>query len=155
MAKSVWFQHDTLPESVNKLYFNKGGRRVLSSAGRKFKQAFVAARGGSGDLEFMNLEVEPNAAYELHLWFYVSYERLYNVTFGSDGRVKSPYSDMDTSNMVKLIEDAIAELVGIRDRNNFTVMAHKREAFDGPERVVAFLRPLDLENDPYDESNFR
>lgn len=144
------FQFPEIPESVNNLYFQKGGRRVLSATGRRYKTAFLAARGGVDDLQFLSFVPDHTAPYELHLWFLVPFESLYNNTYGHDARVKSPFKDMDTSNMVKLAEDAIAELLGLRDRNNFTVCAHKREAYDGKARLVAILKPLTLGEDPYE-----
>ena len=148
--KSITFEFDAIPESVNKLYFSRGGRRVLSSAGRKFKQGFIASRGGADPLELMQFETSPGTAYELHLWFYLRPERLYNYTYGTDKRVKSPFKDVDVSNLVKLAEDSIAELMGIRDRNNWTVCAHKRvnqRSDTDKEHMVAYLKPLDLEED--------
>jgi len=53
------------------------------------------------------------------------------------------------SNLIKAAEDAISALVGINDRNHFTVIAHKRVADDGEEGMVARLSPLDLEDDPH------
>jgi len=96
----------------------------------------------------MAFRAEPEAAYELRICFYLREENLYNLTYGKDKRVKSPFKDVDTSNMIKLLEDCISQLVGIRDRNNFTVIAHKRLAADS-EYLVAVLQPINLEEDPY------
>ena len=145
---SVRFEYAKLPESVNKLYIVRAGRKILSSEGRRYKNDFKLTMGGADRETFMEFEPVPDAPYILRLWFYLDFNRLYNVTYGSDKRVKSPFADIDTSNMIKLIEDCISELTGIRDRNNFSVLAHKRET-QGTERVVAILEPLDLENDPY------
>lgn len=132
-----------LPASVNRLYFVKFGRKVLSTEGRKYKNAFLLSCGGMDASEFMKFVPQPEAKYELQLWFYVKPENLYNLTYGKNKRVKSPYADMDTTNMIKLIEDCISELTGIRDRNNFIVCARKCDADDGVERVKAILRPID------------
>ena len=149
MSTSIKFEFPELPISVNALYFHKGGRRILSSAGRRFKNKFVAERGGASEWALMSFKANPEDAYELHIWFYLQDKNLYNLTYGQDKRVKSPFKDVDTSNMIKLLEDCISQLVGIRDRNNFTVIAHKRTATDS-ERLVAVLRPLDLKEDPYE-----
>jgi hypothetical protein len=149
MSSSIQFNFPELPISVNALYFQKGGRRILAAAGKRFKNKFIAERGGASFHDLMDFKADPEAAYELRICFYLKEENLYNLTYGKDKRVKSPFKDVDTSNMIKLLEDCISQLVGIRDRNNFTVIAHKRLATDS-ERLVAILQPIDLEEDPYE-----
>ena len=146
----IEFLYYDIPLSVNKLYFTKGGRRVLSGPGRKFKTAFVASRGGLSAEELMRFRVDPESEYGLELWFFLLPDRLYNFTYGQDKRVKSPFNDLDVSNLVKLAEDSIAELLGLRDRNNFDVSAHKRPA-ERRELMVARLYPIniDLEKNPW------
>lgn len=146
---SITFEWPEIPKSVNNLYFSRGGRRILGSAGRKFKQAFVTQRGGLTARELMNFRPNNEQPYVLELHFYLRREQLYNKGYGTNKSVKSPFKRLDTSNLVKLIEDSISELLGLRDRNNFTVIAHKRESLDGFCGVVARLSPLDLESDPY------
>ena len=144
--KKLTFRFGEIPQSVNKLYFTKGGRRILSAQGRKFKNAFIAARGGLSARHLLSLEIDLEAPYQLELWFYLPEEKIFNLTYGKDKRVKSPYKDLDTSNLVKLAEDSISELLGLRDRNNFTVIAHKRVA-PSPDSagMVATLHPIDLQ----------
>jgi len=149
VSSSIEFRFPSIPQSVNKLYFSRGGRRVLSSQGRKFKNSFIAGRGGVTARELMCFTGISTDIYQLELWFFLLPDRLFHKTFGQDKRVKSPFRDIDVSNMVKLAEDSIAELVGIRDRNNFTVIAHKRVAEDGDEGMVARLHTLNLEDDPH------
>ena len=148
MTASIKFEWPELPVSVNALYFQRSGRRILSAAGRKFKNSFISGMGGADKWELMSFAADQEAPYELHIWFYLKEEHLYNLTYGSDKRVKSPFKDVDTSNMIKLVEDCISQLVGIRDRNNFSVLAHKRLADEN--HLVAILKPIDLEEDPYD-----
>jgi hypothetical protein len=136
------FDYDELPVSVNKLYTSRHGRKVLTAEGRRWKNAFITSAGNLPKADLLAFASDPEQEYELILWFYVSAGRLYNVTYGKDKRVKSPFSDMDTSNLIKLVEDCISSLVGVRDRNNFTVCAHKREAKDGNEHLIALFRPL-------------
>lgn len=150
MSTELKFVYPELPVSVNKLYMVRGGRKVLTSQGRKFKNAFISSRGGLSATKLLAFVPDPEAEYVLDLWFFIKPERLYNLTYGTDGRVKSPYSDMDTSNLVKLAEDCIAKLVGLRDRNNFDVLSHKREARDGQERIVAVIKPSPMEDCPYE-----
>ena len=143
--KHLRFESDSLPISVNKLYFFRGGRRRLSAEGRKFKVAFVATRGGCSLQNLMKFTGTPDDKYCLRLWFRMSPERLYNSRYGKDKRIKSPYKDIDVSNMVKLIEDSISELIGIRDRNNWIVVCQKIES--KTEGVTALLYPLEYEKE--------
>lgn len=143
------FHFPEVPGSVNNLYFSRGKRRVMTDAAKKFVNAFVSRGGGISPTKLMQFAADNEAAYELHLWFYLSDERLFNLTFGQKGsRAKSPFNDLDTSNLIKLAEDSIAKLLGLRDRNNWTVCAHKRRA-EGDEYMVALIRPIDVHEDPY------
>jgi len=151
MSESIRFEWPELPVSVNALYFQRSGRRILSSAGRKFKNKFIAELGGADKWELMSFKADQEATYELHIWFYMKDEDIYNMTYGKDKRVKSPFKDVDTSNMIKLVEDCISQLVGIRDRNNFSVLAHKRPAEDN--RLVAILKPLNIKEDSYEPAS--
>ena len=131
------FETDSLPVSVNKLYFFRGGRRRLSAEGRKFKVSFVTTRGGCSLQNLIEFTGTSDDKYCLRLWFCMSPDRLYNTKYGKDKRIKSPFKDIDVSNMVKLIEDSISELIGIRDRNNWIVVCQKVE--DENEGVTALL----------------
>lgn len=148
--KEIHMSFPQLPESVNNLYFHKGNRRILTSKGEKYKNQFKLMRGGLTGPELMSIEVDPNGAYELNLYFFCLYETLYNPGFGKDKRVKSPFKKFDTSNMIKLAEDCVADLLGIRDQNNFSVLAHKRLTPNNKEFIYAIYRPLDLSQDPHE-----
>ena len=131
------FDIGALPVSVNKLYFFSGGRRRLSSEGRKYKTSFITTRGGCSIQNLMRFNADIESKYVLRLWFRMSKGRLYNERYGTDKRIKSPFKDVDVSNMVKLVEDCISELIGIRDRNNWVVVCQKVE--DENEGVSALL----------------
>ena len=148
MSDQLVFRFDAIPQSVNNLYFSRGGRRVKSTAARKFVNSFVSTGGGISPTKLMQFQPDNDVAYELHLWFYLAEERIFNVRYGQDKRTKSPFNDLDTSNLIKLAEDSIAKLLGLRDRNNWTVCAHKRHA-RGDEHMVAMIRPLNVHEDPY------
>lgn len=145
MIDRLHFDYPELPESVNKLYIVQHGRKILSARGRKYKNNFLLARGGLDASVLMNFVPYPEETYALDLTFFLSKERIFNLGYGRDKRVKSPYADIDTSNLIKLIEDCIATLTGLRDRNNWDVYARKRVAADGVEKVVATLSPTVLE----------
>ena len=146
---SLWLRYPTIPQSVNSIYFTRGRKRILSSEGRKFKNGFIVSRGGLPASTLMKFEADPNAAYVLEMWFFLPQEKLYNKTFGQrDGVAR--FKKMDVSNLIKLAEDAISELLGIPDQNNFTVIAHKRVADEGERTaLVARVSTLNLEEDPY------
>lgn len=146
---SLRFDFPELPVSVNRLYTVKGGRKILSSDGRKYRNRFITSRGGVPVQDLIRFSGDNSGVYQIHIWCFLPYEQLYNITYGNDKRVKSPFGDVDADNFIKLAVDCISALVGIRDRNNFTVCAHKREAPDGLPRLVALIMPLDLELDPF------
>jgi len=141
-VKALRFEYVGLPESVNHLYLVKGGRKILTTQGRKYKNDFILRGGGVPPADLMAFNPQQNEPYELNLFFYMLEETVLNLTYGVDKRVKSPFADIDTTNLIKLAEDCIATVVGIRDRNNFDVHAHKRITL-GEERLVAWLRPLE------------
>ena len=128
MSTEIIFDFSEIPVSVNKLYFSRGGRKILSAAGRRFKNKFLAERGGTTVKDLASFIPDPEARYKIDLTFFLVEARLYNVTYGQDKRVKSPYKDIDVSNMIKLVEDCVAALTGVRDRNNFVVHSKKVEA---------------------------
>lgn len=143
MNRYLRFEHDGLPDSVNKLYFSRGGRKILSSSGRCYKRSFVANNGGCPTVLLLRWKPDPHERYVLRIWFRMSAARLYNAKFGKDKRVKSPFKNVDVSNMVKLIEDAISEFVGVDDRRNWVVICQKVE--DENEGVSALLYPTERE----------
>jgi len=148
MTDRLVFHFDAIPQSANNLYFSRGGRRIKSTAAKKFVNSFVSRGGGISPTELMQFRPDNDVAYELHLWFFLAEERIFNIRYGKDKRTKSPFNDLDTSNLIKLAEDSIAKLLGLRDRNNWTVCAHKRLA-RGDEHMVAMIRPLNVHEDPY------
>ena len=147
--KSIRFEFEGIPPSVNKIYFTRGRMRGLTKAGRGFKNSWVSNHGGADIVEFMAFEPDINTAYGLTMVFYLDRSRMFNKSFGTRKGTKK-FKKMDVSNLIKLTEDAIAELLGIPDQNNLSVAAHKRVA-DGAERVIATLTPLDLENESFPE----
>jgi hypothetical protein len=144
--KSIRFKFEGIPPSVNNIYFTRGRMRSLTKAGKQFKNSWVSNSGGADIVEFMAFEPDEDTAYGLTMVFYLDRSRLFNKSFGKRKGTKR-FKKMDVSNLIKLTEDAIAELLGIPDQNNFSVAAHKRIA-NGAERVVAVLTPLDLDDDP-------
>lgn len=144
------FDFPALPVSVNRLYRPvAGGRRTLTDAGKAYRNNFVTSGGGVPKAKLLQFSANPDSAYQVSLWFYFPFDELYNATYGEDKRVKSPFKDVDVDNLAKLAIDCIAQLLGIRDRNNFSVCLHKREAPDSRHRMVAIVLPLNLDEDPF------
>ena len=141
MAQKIVFRCSEIPPSVNSLYFNRGGRRVLSSSGRAFKRRFVSNRGGVPASEIMCFTTEPTDMWLLDVKFYLKPERIFNKGWPRDGRVKSPFKNLDVSNLIKVTEDAISELIGVRDFANFAVKVCKEATEDG-ERIEATLEKI-------------
>lgn len=143
------FKYEGIPVSVNALYFNRGGRRIMTAEARKFKNHFVTTRGGMTGAEFMSYKIPTDTALVLELWFFLHQDRIYNKGFGKSRSVKYRFRKLDVSNLVKLAEDSVADLLQIKDQNNWSTIAHKRVSPTDSEYMVVKITPLDLENDPY------
>jgi len=144
--KSLEFNFLGLPPSVNKLYFHKGGRRILSSAGREFKTRFINSGGGANKLDLMNLQLDVTKKYCLVLLFFVREKRLVNASYGKSLRAKYQYKAFDVTNLVKVTEDALQELLGIPDQNNFLHVQRKIAISENEdERVLGYIGPVDSE----------
>ncbi len=149
MADFLIFDFPDLPVGINKLYTVARGRKILTKAGRAYKNRFVSAGGGLPKQELLDFEANEEQEYYLELWFEFPFEDIYNLNWGKDGRVKSPFKDVDVDGPIKLAVDCIAAVVGIRDRANFSLAVHKRDSPDEQPAIVARLTQLDLEDDPF------
>jgi hypothetical protein len=146
MSRSITFRFPQLPESINSLYTVRHGRKILSDAGREYRNRFITEGGGISKAELMAFDADQEQEYKLEVLYLLEYENLYNISYGLNKATKSPFRDMDVTNLIKLPEDCIAKLLGIRDRNNWTVILHKRET-PTTEMLIARLEPLDLNHD--------
>ena len=136
----IEFKFDELPVSVNKLYFNRFGRRVLASEGRAFKNRFITNAGGAQKKDLLKFKADPHRQYILVLKFYVREKRLINKSFGKDKRIKHRFKRFDVSNLIKLSEDCIANLLSIPDQNNWKLFAIKKDIpNEQEEHMVAYL----------------
>lgn len=131
----------------------KGPKRItvrrLSDAGKRYKS----------EVKMHLLKQYPNA-----LNFFVpnkpyvmiaqltfqGWETLYNSTWMEENPkkgAKSRYKRLDVSNRIKLLEDALAEAVGLDDKHNFFVGASKTWARDyAVTDVWVFNRELEADN---------
>ena len=119
MLDKLHFRMDTLPPSVNKLYMTKFGKRILSGEGRKFKARFIALMGGEDRTNVMFFQADKKKTYALILVFKMLRKNVINDKFDHDKRVKYLYKQVDSSNLIKVVEDSISELLRIPDHNNF------------------------------------
>ena len=120
MEKVFKFTIDQVPPSTNHLYTNGGhGRRVLVSAGRKYKSkvAEACAHAVSGH-KFID-----RSHWSATLTYYLS----------------SSFNLRDVNNMDKLIIDGISNAIGIDDRYMQSLGLEKVLCAKGDERVEVTL----------------
>ena len=132
---------DGAPPSTNRIYgINKWGGKYLRKEGKAYRNRVKdecrsqwmlkpeALRGISGD-----------KPYDIEYWFFLP--KLRNKTFGNQqSGAKSRFRKVDVTNLVKVIEDAIFECLGIDDRCAFNVHLYKRES-DEPG-VLVYIREV-------------
>jgi len=121
-----------LPPSSNKIYepvWVKGkprGKR-LSDSGRRFKVRAmkVIQEGGRAAL----LSLKENVPYELTLAVFL--EKVENKGWATSS-TEYRYAKIDVTNRIKLIEDTVADAVGVDDRHNFRISLEKHCDPDHP-----------------------
>lgn len=121
-----------LPPSSNKIYEpvwvrGKPRGKRLSEAGRRFKIKAMKALQEGGRVALINLKED--IPYELRLAVFL--EKIENKGW-SDGKTSSRYAKIDVTNRIKLIEDTVAEAVGVDDRHNFRIHLEKHCDPDNP-----------------------
>jgi hypothetical protein len=114
-----------LPPSSNKIYepvWVRGkpmGKR-LSTSGRRFKVRAMKVIQEGGRAALLNLK--EHIPYELTLAVFL--EKVENKGWGS-GAADNRYAKIDVTNRIKLIEDTVADAVGVDDRHNFRLALEK------------------------------
>lgn len=137
-------EHPGIGVSVNRLYGNQGARKFLTKEGATFKSELVNA------VSKMILPLQWPAVMEevycneawvrFHLTIYAD---IRNPTWrpggGSTkgGNRRSPMRKVDASNYLKLIEDSVAEAVGIDDSVNLDITIRKRQSVE-PRIIVKY-----------------
>ena len=124
-----------LPPSANKIYVRLGRGTILSKEAKTFK-----AEAKMQLLKQWAFEkaLDPNQPYELSLTFYLP--KLENS--GWPGKAKARFSRRDVTNLIKLLEDIIAQTTGVDDSATLDVHVYKRLDPDNP-RVELTLRQLE------------
>ena len=136
---------DPAPPSVNHMYFNSPHGRVLSSEGRKFKDAMKDAVAQATVTKQWKLaidEVYEKRGYVV-LVIRLYWERLYNGSWkpGSKtdrGNPRSPYQRVDATNYAKVIEDAVVLGTGIDDSAHLEVTVCKAEDSKDPRVEIDY-----------------
>jgi Holliday junction resolvase RusA-like endonuclease len=120
-----------MPPSVNKLYFVRHGRKVLSAQGRTVK-AQIQALVTQAASQVVGLNEQTPLELEIVTYFPVLENKGW-----SQGKSKSRYKKIDVTNRAKLLEDALSGGLGLDDSLFFRVTMTKRE---GAERAEIILR---------------
>jgi hypothetical protein len=135
----VWIPF--LPPSSNKIYepvYVRGkprGKR-LSDSGRRFKVRAMKIIQEGGRAALLNLK--ENIPYELTLAVFL--EKVENKSW-TTGSTTSRYAKIDVTNRIKLIEDTVADAVGVDDRHNFRISLEKHCDPDNPG-IYVFLSKI-------------
>lgn len=132
MTFSAWVPF--LPPSLNAMYetawFAGKARGVhLSKTANRFKLRAMKALQCDGATALSNLSEDK--MYELTIA--VFFERVQNASWP---KAKYKYKRVDITNMVKLVEDVLADAIGVDDRHNFRIIVEKHE---DPNNTGIFL----------------
>lgn len=151
MKLKVWVPF--LPPSSNKIYIRHptGKGKILSHDARTFKIKAMERIQQEGGVAFIKLP--QNVPYRLHLVFFLEKVEV------AKSDVGARYKQIDLSNMVKLIEDTVAEATGVDDRHNFQVVLEKHCDPKHPGLYV-MLQPIreasvGLTKEAFDERELR
>jgi len=141
----VKFEVPFFPPSTNKAYYTRGGRRHLSEEGRAFKTQVTShiVRTYPRLLSYFQKD-KPYLVY-LRLWV----DKLENA--GWPEKCSTRYKIFDSTNRVKLSEDAFRDAFGIDDSQHIAFLVHKVECTPGMAQhmeVVAWN--LEVERSPLD-----
>lgn len=150
---TLWY--DEKPPSINRLYFERNGQKILTPEGRIWKNKFKESRGGLTPAQLMQVVIDPQGDHIIYMWVYCEMGEVYNLGHssmgGTDRRTKHRHKKWDEDGPVKVIQDAAAELLGFDDRTFITCVANKRIALPGKRTgVLVLIDTLDLTNDPFE-----
>lgn len=129
-----------LPPSDNHIYFNlPGGGRGRTN---KAKSYLSKVKSQIAQLAILNhVEFRQHVPYSIETWIY--FNKIENKGWVK-GKAKSRYMKVDTGNRTKLVEDSIAEAIGVDDSHLFDKYHHKRCDPDNPRVEVIFWEEEEL-----------
>jgi Holliday junction resolvase RusA-like endonuclease len=128
-----------MPPSVNSLYFTKGGKRILSSEGRIYKDMIKSALAEMASAKPSDTDLENH---KLSIRFDLFFSSVENKAWHS-GKSKNRFKKIDVSNRIKVIEDALVEGLGIDDCQFFNMLINKRQS-ESSEYVNIYVYDLEL-----------
>jgi Holliday junction resolvase RusA-like endonuclease len=146
----VWLPF--LPPSSNNIYIRhpQGKGRILSHEARTFK---IRAMREMQDSGIAFVKTEQNVPYRLHLAVFFPQVEVVKSSVGAR------YKKIDLSNMVKLVEDTVAEATGLDDCHNFQLFLEKHCDEKHPGMYVGLKRihehNVGLTREAYDEREVR
>lgn len=149
--KSVWVPF--LPPSSNKIYEpvwiqGKPRGKRLSQPARTFKLRAMQVIQQEGRAALLNMK--EHIPYELRIIIF--FEKILNK--GWPANADNKYKKVDTTNRVKLIEDTVADGVGVDDRHNFRIILEKHCDPHNPGIYVSLIeipeREVGLTKEQYD-----
>jgi hypothetical protein len=141
----VYFNVPFFPPSTNKAYFNRAGRRHLSDEGRAFKASVTNHLVRTYPREMSYFKKNKPYLIYLRLWM----EKLEND--GWPEKCKNRYKVFDSTNRIKLAEDAMRDAFGIDDSHHIAFLVHKCECrLITTERMEIFAWNLEEERSPLD-----
>lgn len=155
--------HEDYPPSVNRLYFHRAGRTILTEEGRRWKNRYKAEKGHLPTTALISLTLDPQHDYIIQIYYYKPLDEIYNMGHesmgGGDRRVKHRHKPWDGPNLDKVVADAASELLGFNDRAFMSSASHKRPVPPGlrPGILVLVSRyidrydPFELDPDIYDD----
>lgn len=153
--KPIVLWHNTFPPSINRLYIDRGGQKVLTQDGRAWKNRFKESRGGLTTAQLMGLDLPEDGDFILWAYYYRPFNEIFNPGHpslgGSDGRTKYRHKGWDQDGLIKITQDATAELLGFNDRASLTTVISKRPTLPGKQPgVLVIVEALDLMYDPFE-----
>jgi hypothetical protein len=127
---------DGIPPSDNHLYTNGfKGKRTMSVVGKRvanhLKQALL-------EQWMLSPQLDHNRPYGLVTVIFLP--GLLNRGFGKKGGTDNRFKRLDASNRGKLVEDVVAEMLGVDDSSAFDCLRYKRI---GEPHVEVFLYELE------------
>jgi Holliday junction resolvase RusA-like endonuclease len=133
-----------LPISTNHAYFQRGKKRILTTAGRRYKTETTTLL--QTDFRQQMMFFKKNLRYQLFFRFHI--EGIQNKLWSNATSKVNRYKKFDGGNLCKLFEDCLADAGGIDDSQTMRSIWEKKEGT--PERTEIWAWCLDEEHDPFD-----
>lgn len=123
----------SLPPSVNHAYYNlpRGGR-VLTKEGKRYKAETAAHL--TQTYPSVLARIAPNQPYSIV--YILTIPTLLNN--GYPDKAENKYKKLDASNRIKLLEDVLADVMGIDDSTSMNVLAAKQVGPHAATEIVIY-----------------